>query len=33
MDLQPKAWWQYAQAADSWLDLFRMAANAGDEKP
>jgi hypothetical protein len=32
VDLQPKAQWQCAQEADSWLDLFRMAANAGDEK-
>jgi hypothetical protein len=33
VDQRPKAQGQCAQAADSWLDLFRMAANAGDEKP
>jgi hypothetical protein len=32
MDLQHKASWQCPQASDSSLDLFRMSANAGDEK-
>jgi hypothetical protein len=32
VDLQSTAWWQCAQAAKSWLDLFQPIANAEDEK-
>jgi hypothetical protein len=33
VDLQPRAHWQCARVATSWLDLFQMAANAEDGKP
>jgi hypothetical protein len=33
VDLQPKAWWLCARVADSWLDLFQMAASVEDGKP
>jgi hypothetical protein len=32
VDLRFTVQWQCAQAADSWLDLLRVAATAGDEK-
>jgi hypothetical protein len=33
VDLQPRAQWQCARVANSWLDLFQMAANAEDGNP
>jgi hypothetical protein len=33
VDMRFPAWWQCALAADYLLDLFRMAASAGCEKP
>jgi hypothetical protein len=33
VDLQPKAWWQCARVADSWLDLFQMAVSVEHGKP
>jgi hypothetical protein len=33
MDLQPKARWQCARVAHSWLDLFQMAASVEDGQP
>jgi hypothetical protein len=33
VDQQPKARWQCARVADSWLDIFQVAANVEDGKP
>jgi hypothetical protein len=33
VDLEPRAQWQCAQVAKSWLDLFQPTANAEDGKP
>jgi hypothetical protein len=33
VDLQPRAQWQCALVANSWLDLFQMAVSVEDGKP